>query len=159
LSAVSVAAPIKRFANVGGWGDQALKYIRDNGINEVTDWPINRIDRRYYTEENRQKARLNRCTEWLDLRPKNFDQLASCLLRGYPVSVAYNWWGHLVTAIDLVYDRGEFCVLIWNSWGDRWGDGGLSVIRGNRKLPNEQLSVTVRHARNSEPIHVPTLAS
>lgn len=150
LSAVSVAAPIKNFQNVGGWGDQALNYIRANGINEVKDWPINKIDRRYFTAENKEKAKKNLCQEWLDLKPKNFNELMSCLLRGIPVAVAFMWWSHLVTAVDAVIDNGEVCPVIWNSWSDDWGDKGLSVIKGNKKFADEQIAPLVRMSRGPD---------
>lgn len=148
LSAASIAAPIKNFQNVGGWGEQAISYMAKNGINEVVDWPINKIDRRYYTEQNKEKALLNRVVDWIDLKPKNFNQLVSCLLRGIPCSVAYMWWSHLVTAIDVVLVDGEICVLIWNSWSDKWGDRGMSVLRGSKKLPDEAIAPMVRLIRD-----------
>lgn len=147
FSAISVAAPVKNFAKVGGWGDQALAYIAENGINYADDWPINAHDRRYFNAENKAKAKENRVTEWWDLKPRDFPELVTCLLNGFPVSVAYNWWRHLVCAIDVVVKGGEVCVLIDNSWGSRWGDNGLSVLCGSKKYADEAIALRVQNAR------------
>lgn len=144
-SACSVACPVTNFRTVGGWGDMALDYIRQNGINTADDWPINSLDRRLLNDENREKARLNRVTEWFDLRPRGFPEIVTCLLYGMPVSVAFNWWRHLVCAIDAVLKGGEVCLLIDNSWGN-WGDNGLGVISGRKKFADEQIAPRVINA-------------
>ena len=139
LSPASVAAPIKGFRNVGGWGDLALEYIMANGCNEQKDWPANAIDRRYYTAGNREKAKVNAVTEWYDLKTRvdGFAELVTCLLHGIPSYVAYMWWGHLVLAIDPVLRRGEVCILIDNSHGPGYGDDGMGVICGRKKYADE----------------------
>jgi len=151
LSAASIAAPIKNFQNVGGWGQQAVQYMAKNGINEVVDWPLNKIDRKLWTPENKEKAKLNLVTEWIDVKQKDFNQLVSLLLRGIPCAVAYMWWRHLVTAIDVVLVDGEICILIWNSWTDNWGDRGMSILRGSKKYPDEGVAPLVRRPRFSTP--------
>lgn len=70
------------------------------------------------------------------LRPGSFAQLASCLLCGIPVASGYNWWAHLICAIDLIVDRGEFKVVIDNSWGPGYEDDGLGILSRRKATPD-----------------------
>lgn len=138
LSPTSVAARIKNFRNVGGFGSQALQELATRGVNAASQWPVNAIDKRYDTQQSRVQANSFRQTEWWDLQPKNLDELMTCLLLGLPVPVVYMWWGHQVLAVDPVeVEPGSYGVRILNSWRESWGDKGFAIIRGNRMLPDE----------------------
>ena len=52
LSPASVAAPIKRFANRGGWGRDAIRWLADRGAVPVGSWPANSRDQKYYNDSN-----------------------------------------------------------------------------------------------------------
>jgi len=136
LSPASVAAPIKGFRNVGGWGKEALEWIAQKGVVPVSQWPANAIDRRYSTPTNLALATQYRVDEWTELKPRSREQLISMLLRRIPVAVGYNWWGHEVTAIDPVWFDGEVAVRIRNSWGN-WGENGYGILRGAKMLPDD----------------------
>lgn len=138
LSPTSVAARVKNFRNVGGFGTQALQELATRGVNAASQWPTNAIDRKYDNQQSRVQANSFRQTEWWDLQPKNLDELITALLLGLPCPVVYMWWGHQVLAIDPVeVEPGSFGVRILNSWGTRWGDKGFAIIRGSRVLPDE----------------------
>lgn len=147
LSPASIAAPIKGYRNVGGWGEQALKYLVEHGAVPQSLWPANAIDRKYDNEQTRRERAKYQVGGWLDLRPRNFDQLMTCLLLRWPVSVAYNWWGHLVMAVDPVALDGGFGVRIRNSWSESWGANGTAVFREgygqNRANPDEAIALAV----------------
>lgn len=143
LSPASVAAPIKNFRNVGGWGSEALKYIIEHGVAPQSDWPANAIDRQYV--DKAKESRLNfKVTEWWELKPRNLDQLISCVLYGIPVAVGYNWWGHEVTAIGAVrLGADDFGLLIDNSWGTNWGTEGTGILKDSKMLPDEAVGPRV----------------
>lgn len=147
FSPASVACPINGFKNQGGWGNQALSRIIDHGCNTVEEWPANAIDRKYFTDEHKAAAKLNRVTEWYDLPPKSFTALASALLLGHTVAIGLNWWGHEVLAIDLVLKDGAYAVVIDNSWGENWEDGGLSILTRKKATPDDAVTPRVLTAR------------
>lgn len=147
LSAASVAAPIKNYRNVGGWGREALQYIADGGIVPAASWPSNAIDRAYDTEANRRAALGYRVAEWWVLADRGVDHLVSCLLRGWPVAVGYGWWSHEVTAIDAAWLDGAIAVVINNSWGQSWGTRGRGVIQGDRIAPDDAVCARAITAR------------
>jgi len=150
LSPASIAAPIKNYRNVGGWGEQALKYIVDHGLCPQSMWPANAIDRSLDNTTSREARQKFQVSEWWDLDPGNFDHLMTCLLLKIPVAVAYNWWRHLVMALDPVALDGGFGIRIHNSWGTRWGANGTAVFREgygrNRANPDEMIAPRVTTA-------------
>lgn len=147
LSAASVAGPIKGYRNVGGWGREALEYIVANGVVPASAWPSNAISRSYYTDANRKAAAGYKADEWWVLDNRDLDQLVSCLLRGFPVAVGYNWWGHEVTATEALWVDGAVAIGIDNSWGQAWGTNGRGVLQGNRMLPDDAVCARTISAR------------
>lgn len=136
LSPASAGAQIKGYRNVGGWGLEALQWISDHGLVPVSQWPANAISRSYATENNMALAKSYAVDEWIELKPRDLDQLISCLLRRIPVAVGYNWWGHEVTAIDAVWRNGTVAIRIRNSWGN-WGDFGFGILEGSKMYPDD----------------------
>jgi hypothetical protein len=146
LSPASAGARIKNFRNVGGWGEEGLQFIVENGLCPVELWPANAIDRKYDTPANREAAKKFRVTEWWELVPRDMDQLVSVLLMGFPVAVGYNWWGHEVTAIEPVIIDGQICIRIRNSWGMSWGDKGFSILQGKKMFADDAVVARVTMA-------------
>lgn len=140
LSPASVACRINGFRNQGGWGKDALQYIIDHGVDPVSLWPANAIDRKYDTQASKTAAMAYRVLEWNELRPRNMQELVSCLLRGLPVAVGFNWWSHEVTAIDAVWMDGAPAIRIENSWGTSWGDNGFGILQGSKALPDDAVT-------------------
>ncbi len=110
LSACSVAAIVKGYSNQGGWGGEALKYIVDNGIAPLEMWPNSTSGiRRTYDNADTKAARVNyKVTEWWDLKNGDFKAVMSCILRGIPVAIGLDWWGHEVMACDGVLLNQSF---------------------------------------------------
>lgn len=142
LSPTSCGAVIKNFRNQGGWGKEGLQFICDRGVVPASMWPINAINKQYDKPEAWAEAKKYICTEWWELRPKNMDQLISCLLHGIPVAVGYNWWGHEVYACDAVWRDGTVVIRIRNSWG-MWGDNGFGLLEGSKMNPDDAVAPRV----------------
>ncbi len=143
LSPASAGAPIKNYRNVGGWGKEGLEYVIEHGIVPVSLWPANAIDRRYATPENKLAALDYRAVEWWELRPRNTNELISCLLRRIPVALGYNWWRHEVTGYDAVWVNGRIAIRIRNSWTMNWpqvGARGYSILQGSKMLPDDAVA-------------------
>ena len=143
LSPASGAAQVTGYRNVGGWGREALDWIVKNGVTPVDLWPANAISRQYATAEAKAAALDYRVVEWFELRPRNLDELMSCLLRRIPVAKGLNWWSHEVTAYDPVWVNGQPGARDRNSWGMDWpnaGARGYFVLQGSRLLPDDAVA-------------------
>jgi hypothetical protein len=152
LSPSSVGAKVKNFRLKGGWGDQAAEYAAVHGWVPQDLWPETAVKRQYDTQENWTAAKRYVLSDWNELRPRSLDDLYSCILRGIPVPVGFNWWGHLVCGLDMVpfkkpkglSDRdiiNSFGLGIANSWGEGWSAGGYGVLRGSKQIPDGQVAI------------------
>ena len=137
LSPASAAAKIKNYKNKGGWGGEAVEGINEYGVCNTDLWPANSIERRYDTDESRKNADLHRMPEWFDLDDRNDKEVATCLLSNLPVPAGYNWWGHLICLLDLLYlGNGKYGYLFINSWGANWGDHGFGILKDRKMTPD-----------------------
>lgn len=140
LSPASVGGPIKGYRNQGGWGTEGLEYIVEHGVCSQAVWPANAINRQYDNTESQADRKHHKVGEWWELRPRNFDHLATCLLMGFPVAVGYNWWSHEVTAMDLVKVNGGYGIIIDNSWSTSWGEKGRGVLAEGKATPDDAVA-------------------
>lgn len=138
-SPASVGGPIKNFKNVGGYAEESVRYLVEHGVVEEEFWPANAIDAKYYTEENRERAKKNLIIEWWELEPRNIRQLMSVLLRRMPVCVGLNWWRHEVTYEDPIWLNGKPGFRFRNNWGDEWGDHGYGILQDSKMVPDDCL--------------------
>lgn len=158
LSSASVGGPVKNYRAVGGWAGQAIPYGAEHGWVPESKWPNAAIDRRYDTEETRALRQHYQCDEWLELRPRNLDQLVTCILSRMPCTTAFNWWRHLVAGVFLSVLSNQrtlpverrIGVGIDNSWGTNWGDRGRSVLKGSKMYPDEHFAIPVVTASGDE---------
>lgn len=141
LSATSAGAPGKNYREEGGWTGEAIGYAKKYGIASIETWPEAVNDRRYF-RESRDEAKLYNVGQWFELRPKNFDEVMTCLLLGYPVCVGLLWWGHAVFYPAPIRDRSDFGVIDDNSWGPEWEENGRSVLMESKATPDEANVIT-----------------
>jgi len=144
-SPVSVGGPIKGWANVGGWGVEAIQRMGQEGVNETADWPDTALDKRYYTAANREKALENRVTEWFECEPRNIDEHISLLLHLRSAAAGRSWWAHEITDVDAVWVNGAIGVRYRNQWLG-FGDDGFAILQGNRMLADDLVSPQVSMA-------------
>lgn len=141
LSSASVAAPIKRYRNRGGWGSQALDYIVEHGVAAASLWPANYWkDDRYNTPETKANAALHKVKDWYDVPNRDFPVLMTLLLMRIPVPIGLNWWEHEVCAIDPVVIGRDFGARIRNSWGDSYGDRGFNILSRSKATPDDAVA-------------------
>lgn len=151
LNAHAVAYIGKKGRNRGGFGAEACGLIQKHGIPETTVLPeftkTLRWDRLV-----KASARQNNIVSFEEIGRNKFDAVVSNLIGDdpAPVTVAFEWWRHLVTALGVTYDRsGRYGLIVVNSWGSKWGAGGLSggygIIWGDKAIPFE--SIAVRNVR------------
>jgi hypothetical protein len=154
LSAHMVGCLVKNYRDEGGWGALALDFMVKNGVADVEHWPEKSMRRSNDTPAMRDNAKLYMPGEIIvDLespvydRDLNWDQVVSCLLQNFPVAGDFNFWGHAVACIDVLeIERGDFGILILNSWSDNWNNDspygpGTSVLRGNRARPDNAVAI------------------
>lgn len=144
LSSASIAGPITKYKNVGGWPSDALERFASHGAVPQPLWPNAEISSRYATPANMQEALKYRVTDWIDLHPRNFDEVMTCLLMKLPVPFGVLWWGHAICGVDpVVLGNNEYGVLIDNSWDVTWGDNGRAVLTEPKATPDEAICPTV----------------
>lgn len=144
LSPASVAAPIKGYRNVGGWGGEALEYIIAKGIAPAKLWPANAISRQYDNAESQAARRDYIVTDWYELAPRNFDQKMTLLLLGIPVASGYNWWSHETCGIDPVeIEPGHYGSRERNSWGRGYGQEGFFVLAESKANADDAVAPIV----------------
>ena len=136
LSAYAVACIIKGFRDQGGWCSQSLEFIAQRGIPTSEFWPQRSVDRANDNAQTWANAAKYKCTEWMDLEPRNKAQLVTCLLLNIPVATDFNWWSHSVCTMDLV-SVNPFRTRILNSWG-AWGPDkdGSGILEGSKAIPD-----------------------
>lgn len=142
LSSASAGAPGKNYQNVGGWTGEAIRYINRFGLAPNSMWPNAAIERSYYEPTRRVAAHFG-LGNWVELRPRNFDQLMTCLLMGWEVVVGLIWWGHAVYYnAPVQIGRNEFGVICVNSWGPQWENKGMTVLAEEKATADEANAIT-----------------
>jgi hypothetical protein len=145
LSAYAIAATIKKGKDEGGWCGLSAEFTRSKGVPSQAKWPQgDRSYTKYDKPDVWEDAARHKVTEdWVDLtravhsQNLTFAQVMTCLLLRIPLAVDFNWWGHSVCGMDpVMVEKGSFGIRIWNSWGDKWGDKGMGVLRGTQSRPN-----------------------
>lgn len=131
----------KRGANRGGWAGEAVGYVESYGVPEIGVFPGHPNVRIAFDRgEVRASAELTKLVEFSELPRNDLNALCSVLLdpiNPRPVTMGLNWWGHLIYAVKCT-NRG---ILIVNSWGENWGEQGLSVLAWNKSVAFEQIAV------------------
>jgi len=145
LNAFPTAYRIKNGRNEGGWGEEALRGIEQYGVVEDSLWPgleakMSNWDR----QEVKANAALHKVTESLELPRRDILALVSVLTdprNPRPVTVGYDWWGHLIYAVRAGWKDGKFLVKIVNSWKETWGEKGTAWLTESKAIASEQIAI------------------
>lgn len=128
----------------GGWSSNAIKKIAEAGICPSSLWPDTKYGRQYDNAETKAARKAYMLTEWLDLKRRSFDQLMTALLMNFTTAIGLNWWSHAIMAVDpIVEGNDDFGVLIENSWGAGWKDGGYSILMESKATPDDAVCPNV----------------
>jgi hypothetical protein len=146
LNAFPTAYRGKQGRNQGGWGEEALRYINQFGVVENSLWPGNEAKMSNWDrQEVKENAKLHMVTQSLELPQKDLYAILSVLTDPVwprPVSVGFDWWGHLVYATRaMALDGGKFGLMIPNSWGGDWGNQGCAIIDEPKSRASEQIAI------------------
>tara|TARA_R100001129_G_scaffold114327_1_gene78999 strand:- start:1961 stop:2710 length:750 start_codon:yes stop_codon:yes gene_type:complete len=133
----------------GGYGAEACKAVSDFGVAEFDLWPEYSMNKKLAKSRKvLENAAKNKLVSFYELPRPTGDWVVSSLLQGYPVVSCFSWWRHAVLAVGLRFksqqaaERGEYELLVANSWGERWGDGGYGWLTGSKRFPTEALVAT-----------------
>lgn len=141
LSPTAVACKAKSFRNVGGNTFSAIPVMSGQGIPTAEAWPLNKLDRKLDTSEAWRNGERFKLSGWFELKPNDFDAMASQLLHGWPVTLGLAWWSHMICGVDLkALAGGKFGVEIWNSHGASYGDNGFAVLSESKGTAFDQAS-------------------
>lgn len=140
ISAMSIAVPISG-GHSGGYEGNAVKLFTQQGGVSTDLWGY--TDTRDHSDDPVVKANrlLHKSLESYEC--ETFDDFATACLLGFPCTVSYNWWSHVVMLCDLIeIERGSFGFLIRNNWGESYGDknelgkGGYAIFREGKGTPS-----------------------
>lgn len=139
ISPCSIAVPISG-GNSGGYEGDAVNYfLKYGGVDEQL-WGA--TDRRRLDSDSKVAENRKLYKAIIAVELNGFDEFASALLQGYPCTVSYNWWSHVIMLADLLeIEAGSFGVFGRNNWGE-WGDkndygySGYVAMREGRGTPS-----------------------
>lgn len=141
-SAQAIACPISG-GNSGGYEGDAVRYFTEHGGVDSKLWGY--TDRKPSLNNDPQvqaNRLLHKSLESYEC--DGFDEFATAMLLGFPCTVSYNWWSHVVMLTELVeIESGSYGFRIRNNWGDGYGDkhehhgfGGYAVFREGKGTPS-----------------------
>lgn len=144
LSPASVGCLVTGFRNQGGWSTQGIKRGASDGWVPSSLWPDTAISRQYDTQATKDAREGNKVQEWWELRPRNDQELMTCLLSRIPVAIGQSYWSHAVLALDpLIFSDGSTGHLDLNSWGSSYGDQGFFVQKGSKRFADDAVAPRV----------------
>lgn len=132
-SAISVAAYVTGFRDVGGWSQDAVEMLVSQGACSSKLWPNSSYSRSYDNAESKADRINRKIIEWADIPVNDLEYLFTFVAAGFPCPVGYNRWRHAVCAVAFKLvgtGRANFpyggnpavSTVISNSWQNaEWG--------------------------------------
>lgn len=148
LSPASLAGPINRYRDRGGWPGKAFHYAKQYGFVTQSLWPANAIEKKYNTQEANENRAKNKFGEegGYELPPNDYNALISVLLRGSPTPIGILSWRHAILAVDLKVrgsdPESDILIGIDNSWGKKYGNNGIGYLSRSKSNADEAIALT-----------------
>lgn len=139
FSAMALAVPISG-GNSGGYEGDAVEYLTKYGGVPVELWGY--TERVNKSNDPQVQAARTRFKSLESYECDGFDEFATACLLGFPCTVSYNWWRHVVMICDLVeIEAGSWGFRIRNNWGpwqdsNEHGKSGYAVFREGKGTPS-----------------------
>ena len=154
LNAYAVGYRGKGTDRRGGFGVECCNMIQQFGIPQTAVLPEYTKTRRW-SNEVQQNADKHKMVSFMEIGRRDLDRVVSALLMSQcAITVAFDWWRHLVVALGVAYKGSEWGLIVANSWGTRWSQGGESggygIIWGKKAIPFEAVAVKYVKAREEE---------
>lgn len=145
LSPAGPACQGKNYRNEGGWGREAVEYIKEYGVPTQSAWPNCSFNKKLPEQPSVKKSSKKHNIVQFELCERyDFDTVMSALLDPYnssPVTLGLLWWGHLVLGLQAIRYDGEWGIVFVNSWDYNWGEGGYGVLLGDKANPTEAVVI------------------
>jgi hypothetical protein len=128
--------------------------IQQYGIPQTSVLPEYTKTRRW-SNEVQSNADKHKMVSFMEIGRRDLDSVVSALLMSQcAITVAFDWWRHLVVALGVAYKGGEWGLIVANSWGTKWSQGGESggygIIWGKKAIPFEAVAVKYVKAREEQ---------
>lgn len=140
ISAMSLAVPISG-GNRGGYEGDAVRYLTQHGGVDSKLWGYTDRSNKSSDPQIQANRLLHKSLESYECN--GFDEFATAMLLGFPCTVSYNWWSHVVMLTELVeIESGSWGFRIRNNWGESYGDkneygvGGYAIFREGKGTPS-----------------------
>ncbi len=140
MSAMAVAVPISG-GRSGGYEGDAVELLTQRGGVDVALWGYTDMGNHDSDAGVSANRLLHKSIESYEC--DGFDEFATAALLGFPCTISYNWWSHVVMLCDLVeIEAGSFGFRDrnnWGSYGDKNENGvdGYMVFREGHGTPSD----------------------
>jgi len=131
--------------NRGNYLSSAIRGAMERGIAKSIFVPDGTTSYRDFEPEWEDDGLNHKPLEFTDLDRSSEEfmaqQCASMLVAGCPIYEAFNWWGHALARVGVVWDEKEKHNLRWIDWNSH-NDGRMEMT-GSRGVPDEGYAVRV----------------
>ena len=131
------------WANRGNYLESYIRGARETGICAAIDGNINdHRNRSSVWDSQPRPVRLDKVWD-IDTRSgddKAVQMLLSCLCYGCPIYIAYNWWGHALEMVGLIWDKSKPRNLIYVIRNSH-NESDFILLEGNKGIPDEMYAM------------------
>ncbi len=138
------AMMLQNWRPAGYWGKPCIEFMDSRGMMPTRLWSGGdaSVSKRRITPDMETEAAKNTTTEWVELKPGSsmLAQIVTCLFNRRPVSAGYNFMGHQVCLMDVVWKDGKIMIRFQNSWNKTWNNGGFGLLADSKRVANDAVS-------------------
>lgn len=136
LSACSAAVPISG-GHSGGDEADAGEYFQKYGAASVDVWSNNDTSRSLNSDPKVVASRAHHMFYQI-YSLTSADEFDSAALMSFPMAIAFNWWSHVISGMQLLKGGLRRYRNNWGDWGDKnaLGKYGYVTMEGNHGVPD-----------------------